>query len=44
MKLFVQLISAKKIKKIISCKLNKKNDMLFITKMRYDQMSKNIIM
>ena len=44
-KLFAQLISAEKIEKIISCKSNekKKNDTSFVMKMRYNQMSKNVI-
>ena len=45
MKLFMQSMSIKKIEKIISCKSNKKrkNDTSFITKMKYDQMSKNVM-
>ena len=44
-KLFVQSMSAKNIEEIISCKLNekKKNNMSFIIKIKYDQMSKNIM-
>ena len=44
-KLFVQLMSAEKIEKIISCKSNekKKNNTSFIIKIKYDQILKNIM-
>ena len=44
-KLFMQLILTEKIKKIILYKLNemRKDDMLFIIKIKYDQILKNIM-